>query len=123
LLWGAVYGGFAEWHLRRYKLPDWVKGLLFAVIPLALALLFVLPTLGLGFPGVRSPAGARLSELIRHLAYGLVLGLTFPVFLTRHLGRPAGAHLLASVQDVKAPPEPEEVGVGAGRDAAPTASC
>jgi hypothetical protein len=92
LAWGAVYGDRVEWHLRRLPLPDWARGMAFTIAPLAIALLLVLPVLGLGFPGSDAQVIATVGETIRHLVYGLVLGLTFPIFLTRHLGRAATAH-------------------------------
>jgi membrane protein DedA with SNARE-associated domain len=88
LLWGAVYGGRVERYLRRrLRLPDWANGLVFAAAPLAMGLLILLPLLGLGFPGSDAPLLASVGETIRHAVYGIVLGLTFPIFRTRHLGR------------------------------------
>ncbi|HEV2121694.1 MAG TPA: DedA family protein [Chloroflexota bacterium] len=96
--WGALYGGAVEPRLRRRGLPDWAKGLAFAAVPLTLVLLVVLPVLGFGFPAltaadtrVDARALATAGEILRHLVYGLVLSLTFPVFLTRHVGRAAAA--------------------------------
>jgi membrane protein DedA with SNARE-associated domain len=88
LLWGAVYGARVERHVRRWlRLPDWATGLAFATAPLAIGLLILLPLLGLGFPGSDAPLLASVGETVRHAAYGMVLGLTFPIFRTRHLGR------------------------------------
>jgi hypothetical protein len=73
-------------------LPDWANGLAFATAPLTIALLVLLPLLGLGFPGSDARLLASVGETVRHAAYGVVLGLTYPIFRTRHLGRahPAG---------------------------------
>jgi membrane protein DedA with SNARE-associated domain len=82
--WGAVY---AAWFAPRVRLPDWAKGLAFALLPLATALLLVLPLLGLGFLAVDAGVVAAAGEAIRHAAYGVVLGLGYPVFLLRRRRR------------------------------------
>ena len=92
LLWGAVYGTRVERYARHtLHLPDWGNGLAFAAGPLAIALLIALPLLGLGFPGSDATLLATAGETVRHAAYGIVLGLTFPIFRTRHLGRQVSA--------------------------------
>jgi membrane protein DedA with SNARE-associated domain len=82
-MWGAVYGLWAERQLgRRYA--DWQKGVIFAALPLLVSLLLVLPVLGLGFLGVGATGPvAFTSELIRHLAFGALLGFMYPVFRMR----------------------------------------
>ncbi len=93
LAWGAVYGARVERYVRhRLRLPDWANGLVFAAGPLAVALLIALPLLGLGFPGSDATLLATLGETLRHAAYGAALGLTYPIFRTRHLGREITAH-------------------------------
>jgi membrane protein DedA with SNARE-associated domain len=83
VLWGAVYGDRVAARLRRRGLPDWGAGLAFAALPLAVALLVLLPALGLGFPGSGASAVVAAGEAVRHAVYGLVLGLSYPVLLAR----------------------------------------
>ena len=79
--WGAVYAGWAE---PRLRLPDWLSGLLFAVLPLATSLLVVMPALGLRHAEPDARLVAAAGEAVRHAAYGVVLGLTYPELLARH---------------------------------------
>jgi membrane protein DedA with SNARE-associated domain len=84
VLWGVLYAIWAEPRLPR-EWSDWLKGLVFAGLPLMASLLVVMPLLGLGgFLGVGA-AGQVVAtgELIRHAAYGVQLGLLYPVFRTR----------------------------------------
>jgi membrane protein DedA with SNARE-associated domain len=82
-IWGIVYGLWAEPRLNPIW-PDWQRGLLFASVPLAVSLLFVMPLLGMGFLGVGATGPVAFTgELIRHMAYGGLLGLMYTVFRTR----------------------------------------
>src|SRR5262249_35064247 len=82
-LWGAIYGMWAEKRLPA-RWPDWQRGFAFAGLPLLTSLLFVLPALGLGFFGVGATGPVALTgELLRHAAYGVLLGLMYPVFRAR----------------------------------------
>lgn len=100
VMWGMVYGGFTEGPLH---FPDWVNGIVFAALPLATSLGIVMPLLGLGFFGVGATGPvAAVGELIRHLVFGAVLGLTFPIFLVRRQVRVL-PHTRADL-----PPAPEE---------------
>jgi membrane protein DedA with SNARE-associated domain len=83
VLWGALYGVVVEmWFPRDW--PDWMSGLLFALVPLLVSLGVIMPLLGLGFFGVGATGPVAVSgELIRHAAYGVLLGLLFPVFRSR----------------------------------------
>lgn len=85
-LWGGVYGAWAAGALPG---PSWLRGVLFALIPLAASLLVVLPLVGAGPFGLRLQAGPlpALGETLRFVAYGLVLGITFAA-LSRRLPRP-----------------------------------
>jgi membrane-associated protein len=86
VLWGAVYGLWVEEWLPT--LPDWAKGLLFSLVPLTVSMLVVMPILGLGLFGVGATgAVALVGEMIRHAAYGALLGLIYPVLLTRRTVR------------------------------------
>ena len=81
ILWGGLYAARVEPHLR---LDDWERGVLFAAIPLAVSLVIVMPVLGLGYFGVGATgAVAAAGEMLRHLAYGALLGLSYPVLLYR----------------------------------------
>ena len=84
VLWGMMYALWIEAWLPA-AWPDWLKGVVFAVVPLSTSLLIVMPLLGLGgFVGVGA-AGPVVAtgELIRHAAYGVQLGLLYPVFRAR----------------------------------------
>ncbi len=78
-LWGAAYG------LLEPALPGpaWLRGTVFASIPLACSLLVILPLVGAGVLGLQLGAGSlpALGELARHLAYGLAIGSTFPILV------------------------------------------
>jgi membrane protein DedA with SNARE-associated domain len=83
--WGAVY---AQWVEPKLHFPDWVSGLAFALLPLTVALVIVLPLLNGADPSLGSLGPlATASETIRHLVYGASLGLIYPLRLAR-LPRP-----------------------------------
>jgi membrane protein DedA with SNARE-associated domain len=80
-LWGAIYAHAIEPHLRW---PDWLSGLCFALLPLCVALVLALPILDGAAPDL-GPLGplAAASEALRHAAFGLALGLIYPLRLAR----------------------------------------
>jgi hypothetical protein len=79
--WGAVY---AEWVEPRLHYPDWLSGMAFALLPLGVALVFVLPLLDGAAPQLgRLGPLAGVSEAIRHLVFGASLGLIYPLRLAR----------------------------------------
>jgi membrane protein DedA with SNARE-associated domain len=78
--WGAVY---AAWIEPRLRSPDWLSGLLFALLPLATSLLVVIPALGLRRAEVDARIVGAAGEAVRHAVYGIVLGLTYPELLAR----------------------------------------
>jgi hypothetical protein len=84
--WGAVY---AQWVEPNLHFPDWISGLAFALLPLTVALVVVLPVLNGADPQL-APLGplAAASEAIRHIVYGVSLGAIYPLRLAR-LRRPA----------------------------------
>jgi membrane protein DedA with SNARE-associated domain len=83
VIWGAVYGGWIEERLA-ITWPDWLKGLVFSALPLAASLVVAMPMLGLGFLGVGATGPvAATGELIRHAAYGGLLGSVYPIFRAR----------------------------------------
>ena len=69
--WGAFY---AQWVEPRVHLPDWLSGLCFALLPLSVAVVVVLPVLdgAAPDPGPLGPLAA-VSETLRHAMYGLVM--------------------------------------------------
>lgn len=82
VLWGAVYGRFVESWLGIQS--DWLNGVAFAVLPWLTSLLIVMPLVGLGFFGVGGTGVVALvGETLRHIAYGVLLGLIFPVLRAR----------------------------------------
>jgi membrane protein DedA with SNARE-associated domain len=79
--WGAVY---AEWVEPHVHVVDWLSGLGFALLPLCVALVIVLPVLD----GAAADLGrlgplAATSETIRHALYGVALGVIYPLRLAR----------------------------------------
>jgi hypothetical protein len=79
IAWGVLYGGF-ENHFPA-RLPDWQRGLLFAVFPLAMSLLAVVPVVV--YSGAESPARwliAAAAEALLWVVYGILLGLAYPIF-------------------------------------------
>jgi membrane protein DedA with SNARE-associated domain len=82
MIWGGGYGAWVEPRLAR--LPDWLSGLVFAVLPLTIALFVVPPLVGSALPGAGAIGGWVIaSEIVRHVVYGIVLGLTYPLRLAR----------------------------------------
>jgi membrane protein DedA with SNARE-associated domain len=84
VLWGAMYAQWIESRLPP-NWPDWLKGMVFALLPFMVSLLVVMPLLGLGgFLGFGATALVLATgEFIRHAAYGVQLGLLYPVFRSR----------------------------------------
>jgi membrane protein DedA with SNARE-associated domain len=81
VVWGAVY---AEWVEPHVHYPDWLSGLAFALLPLGIALVIVLPLLDGASPDLgRLGPLAGASEAVRHLVYGLALGTIYPLRLAR----------------------------------------
>jgi membrane protein DedA with SNARE-associated domain len=82
MAWGGVYALWFEPRLAG--LPDWLSGLLFALLPMAIALVIVPPLVEGALPSAGS-LGVFVfgSEIIRHVVYGIVLGLTYPLRLAR----------------------------------------
>ncbi len=79
--WGAVYAQWVEPHVH---LADWLSGLTFALLPLCVALVIVLPLLD-GAAADLGPLGplAATSEVLRHAWYGVALGAIYPLRLAR----------------------------------------
>jgi membrane protein DedA with SNARE-associated domain len=79
--WGAFY---AQWVEPRLHLPDWLSGLCFALLPLSVAVIVVLPVLDGAAPDL-GPVGplAATSEALRHALYGAALGTIYPLRMAR----------------------------------------
>jgi len=79
--WGAFY---AQWVEPRVHLPDWLSGLCFALLPLSVAVVVVLPVLDGAAPDL-GPLGplAAVSETLRHALYGAALGTIYPLRMAR----------------------------------------
>jgi membrane protein DedA with SNARE-associated domain len=75
VIWGVVYAHAERWLPE----PDWVGGLVFALLPLAVSLWIVLPALGAGLAGVNLGQGwvLLLSESVRYAIYGWSLSTAY----------------------------------------------
>jgi membrane protein DedA with SNARE-associated domain len=80
IFWAIVY---ALWVEPRLHGPDWLKGTAFSIVPTAISWLVILPLLGAGPFGLWLDVGPALvaSELVRHVVYGVALGIAYPVLL------------------------------------------
>jgi uncharacterized membrane protein YdjX (TVP38/TMEM64 family) len=75
MLWAIVYAHVERWLPE----PDWLGGLVFALLPLAFSLLVVLPALGAGIAGWGIGAGPipLLGEVVRYAIYGWALSTSY----------------------------------------------
>jgi hypothetical protein len=81
VVWGAVYAQWVEPHVR---VPDWLSGMCFALLPLCVALVLVLPILDSATNDLeRLGPLAAASEAARHAIFGLAVGLIYPLRLAR----------------------------------------
>jgi membrane protein DedA with SNARE-associated domain len=80
VFWAIVY---VLWMEPRLRGPDWLKGMMFSLVPTVFSWLVVFPLLGAGPLGLRLDVGQVLavSELARHAVYGVALGLSYPLLL------------------------------------------
>jgi len=79
LVWAVLYARFFEPRLTG---PDWLRGIVFALVPFFVSVLIVLPLVGGGFLGLGLGAGPLplLGNLILHVVFGAVLGVTYGPF-------------------------------------------
>ena len=108
VLWGGLYG-LVDPRWASPGVPDWIRGLVFALAPLLVSVVLVMPLLGLGFlgVGVTGPV-ALVGETLRHVTYGVLLGLMYPVLRARRSVR-LRTHAerdVAPVQAVESQPTP-----------------
>jgi membrane protein DedA with SNARE-associated domain len=84
MAWGALFG------IVQPLLPGpwWLRGVLFAIVPLALSLLAILPLSGGGLLGLELPI---LAELLRSLVYGLTVGIAYTVISPHRASRVAAS--------------------------------
>jgi membrane protein DedA with SNARE-associated domain len=80
--WGAAYGLAVEHEMR---LPPWLRGVIFALVPMAVSLYAFFPLaswslLGIPLNELREPLAI---EAGRHLVYGATLGVVYPLLLPR----------------------------------------
>jgi membrane protein DedA with SNARE-associated domain len=79
IVWGVLYGGFQDQFAT--SLSDWQHGLVFAIFPLAMSFLAVVPVVA--YSGAE-PAWRWLSaagaEALLWAIYGILLGLIYPIF-------------------------------------------
>ena len=85
-LFGAAYG---VWAADALPGPQWLRGAWFALVPLAVSWLVILPLAGAGLFGLGLGAGPipALGEAARHLAFGLTLGVTYAALACRRVIR------------------------------------
>jgi hypothetical protein len=76
LLLALVYARYAEPRLHG---PSWWRGMQFALVPWILSLVVFLPLMGGGVLGMDVGAGPLpiLGNLILHLVYGAILGISY----------------------------------------------
>jgi membrane protein DedA with SNARE-associated domain len=89
LLWAILYAHVVRWLPR----PDWLGGLLFALLPLAFSLGVVLPVLGAGLAGLSLGLGLvpLAGELLRHAIYGWCLSSAYTLLSRARTDRRAVA--------------------------------
>jgi membrane protein DedA with SNARE-associated domain len=87
ILWAVLYSWIVEADaILPESWPDWLKGTVFAILPLLFSLGVAMPVLGLGFFGFGAAGPVVVfGEVLRHAAYGSLLGLLYPVFRSRRL--------------------------------------
>jgi len=85
MLWGAAFG------IVQPALPGpwWLRGAIFALVPLAVTVVVVLPLTGSGLFGLELGAGMLplIVEVVRALVYGLTLGIAYAVVMPHRLAR------------------------------------
>jgi membrane protein DedA with SNARE-associated domain len=84
--WAVLYARIE----RRLPRPDWLGGLLFALAPLAVSLLVILPLAGAGVAGLGLGMGLvpLAGEVLRHAIYGWALAVSFTLVSRARAGSP-----------------------------------
>ena len=80
--WGSVYG-VVHHRIGGARVPDWLRGVLFAAAPFAVWMVIGAPLLEQHPYESHVSPGAAPGEAVRYLAYGLSLGAAYPVFAVR----------------------------------------
>lgn len=79
LIWGMLFAGFDS---VTPSLPYWLKGMIFSVFAWLVAMVLFLPFVGLGLFGLKMGVEPAAVNLVQHLIYGLVLGITYGLLTT-----------------------------------------
>jgi membrane protein DedA with SNARE-associated domain len=81
-LWGVAYGIAVEHEMR---LPPWMRGIVFALVPMTVSLYAIFPLATWSLVGVPPPEFREplAIEAGRHLIYGITLGVVYPLLLRR----------------------------------------
>jgi hypothetical protein len=75
LVWGMLFAGFDS--VVPPNLPYWLKGVLFSILAWLVAMIAFLPFVGMGFFGMKVGPLPVILNLVQHLIYGVVLGVTY----------------------------------------------
>jgi hypothetical protein len=75
VIWGLVFAAFDS--VTPDSLPYWLKGVLFSLFAWLVMMLFFMPYVGLEAFGLKAGLFPATINLVQHLIYGVVLGLTY----------------------------------------------
>ncbi|HZU07589.1 MAG TPA: DedA family protein [Chloroflexota bacterium] len=85
--WAVLYAHVERWLPE----PDWLGGLLFALLPLAFSVLVVLPALGVGIAGLALGQGLLplAGEVLRYVIYGFCLSTSYTLLSRARSAQPS----------------------------------
>jgi hypothetical protein len=75
LVWGMLFAGFDS--VMPPSVPYWLKGIIFSMLAWVVAMVVFLPFVGMGFFGMKVGPLPAVLNLVQHLIYGVVLGVTY----------------------------------------------